>query len=272
MNSSENNPLAFFEWYLLNGLNEDLNSFYTYFNEEQILEIDKKTYSIVVDYDLPPFTFENYVDRKLMNELANSINLLQIKFEKAYLNGTLYNVVMFYLKKINLLRKKDILIEFPFINKYIIKIEDEIKKWNNEPVSKTNYSFVLKGNSSDERIQKAKKLYSLLKENNFIECDKNDFINAFTGKRIENGIKWKIQSIRNRQTNKKSLIYFIHKLFNKHLSYEDNGYMNKSIEYVFRNIDGNKLKNIKQSKSALDVANFPEMEKLDDIISSLDKE
>ncbi|MCB0745873.1 MAG: hypothetical protein KDC90_00285 [Ignavibacteriae bacterium] len=111
-------------------------------------------------------------------------------------------------------------------------------------------SFLWDAIDHDSRIEQLNKLYDLLTANpKVIDCAKEDFINAFSQKKVVDGIYWCIKG-KNNMTSKSSLFYFLEQLNQENFIQEVPSYdLNKKVEYVFRDIDGNPLKNIRQSKS-----------------------
>ncbi len=124
---------------------------------------------------------------------------------------------------------------------------------------------------AENPIEIIEKLYTELtthKPNPIIECHKEDFINAFTGKEVKEGIKWLIVG-KNKQISKPSIFHFIDKLINLgFISASILNDYNKYVKYIFRDSNGNELKNIKQSK--LDFSDTPQGSSLiDNILHSL---
>lgn len=96
------------------------------------------------------------------------------------------------------------------------------------------------------------KLYKLLVQSPpMIECSMQQFIDAFTEKEVQTGIKWMLTSVKNRQPSKVSLIYFIKQLIERSDLEDDQINFNRKIEYVFRDYNGGTFQNIKQSKSQM---------------------
>lgn len=100
----------------------------------------------------------------------------------------------------------------------------------------------------EDKILFVKKIYQLLMENSpIISASEEDFINAFTQKKVDNGIKWLLKS-KNGKTSKTSLFYFIDELRNNNLlTYFEEYSFGRKVEYVFRDCDGNPFSNISQS-------------------------
>lgn len=105
--------------------------------------------------------------------------------------------------------------------------------------------------NSDKGELKLKKLYSLLSEEpKIIDCSEREFVNAFTQSKVTEGIKWCIIG-KNGQYSKQSLIQFVEALMSeKHIESKPEMGFNSSIEYVFRDNKGQRIKHISVSKSA----------------------
>lgn len=140
--------------------------------------------------------------------------------------------------------------------KYCIDIPKlPIQKQNNHntessPDDYTPLSFCWDSIDDQKRIEELEHLYSLLIEKPaVIECTREDFINAFTQKKVNNGIKWLIIG-RNKYSSKSALFYFINFLNNEsYINTVKSTELNKKIVHVFRDNRGNLLKNIRQSKN-----------------------
>lgn len=159
--------------------------------------------------------------------------------------------------------------------KYSIDIPKlPVQKQNNHntetsPADYTPLSFCWDSLDDKRRIEELEHLYSLLIEKPpVIQCTREDFINAFTQKKVNNGIKWLIIG-RNKFSSKSALFYFINFL-NKgsYINTVKSTELNKMIVHVFRDNIGNLLKNIRQSKnhSSTTPTNY---ERLDNIFSRM---
>src|SRR5690606_20661209 len=85
------------------------------------------------------------------------------------------------------------------------------------------YSFDLLASNENEQRETVKKLYTFLTESpSLINSPMEDFINAFSGKEVDNKIQWIAKSTRNKKTSKTSLLYLINELIN-------NQYLSRSI-------------------------------------------
>lgn len=109
-------------------------------------------------------------------------------------------------------------------------------------------SFDWYGKDLEENLVQIKKLYELLtKSPPIIDCQEQEFINAFTNQPVNSGIKWLVTG-RSKQISKPSLFYLIDLLVEKELLDFQNSEYNSKVEYVFRDQFGNTIKNIRQSK------------------------
>lgn len=130
----------------------------------------------------------------------------------------------------------------------------------------SNTSFKWGLLNSDDSVEQLKKLYDLLVQAPpLIDCDRQEFINAFTEKEVIHGIRWMLTSVKNRLPSKVSLIYFLKQLMEKSELEEDELNFNRKIEYVFRDFSGQPFKNIKQSKSQISETPY-HYERIDELI------
>lgn len=132
----------------------------------------------------------------------------------------------------------------------------------------SEYSFNWDSSNPEDTIPNIEKLYSLLTQAPaLIESSKVDFINAFTMRRVTNGIKWLVTH--SNQISKSSLFYFIDKLIEEGCITEvPSSQLNKKIDYLFRDSLGQKLKYIRQSKST-STNNPAQKDRIDSILDSL---
>ena len=133
----------------------------------------------------------------------------------------------------------------------------------------SEFSFNWDSLNPEDTVPNIEKLYSLLIQSPaLIESSKEDFINAFTMRKVTNGIKWLVTG-KNGIISKSSLFYFIEKLIEETLVNDvPSTQLNKKIEYLFRDSSNNRLNNIRQSKSTN--SNTPaQKERIDTILNSL---
>lgn len=130
------------------------------------------------------------------------------------------------------------------------------------------YSFNWDSANPEDTIPNLEKFYSLLTAHPaLIECSKEDFINAFTKRKVTNGIKWLVKGD-NKLISKSSLLYFVSRLTEEDLINDITNSFNKTIEYIFRDSSGELLKNIKQTKSTSS-QNPAQKDQIDLIIDSI---
>ena len=116
----------------------------------------------------------------------------------------------------------------------------------------SNSSFKWDLVNPEDAEEQLTKLYKLLVQSpSIIDCSMSQFIDAFTEKEVQTGIKWMLTSVKNRQPSKVSLIYFIKQLIDRSDLEDDQINFNRKIEYVFRDYNGGTFQNIKQSKSQM---------------------
>lgn len=187
--------------------------------------------------------------------------------ELAYQDKTYYPFLDLQRKEIYLLisQTQNIYIDYPFIRNKLQELLNFIDKYEVENTRNLYNSYCLNPEVDQDKLQK---LFTLLKSNIIIDSSENEFINAFTNKEVKYGIKW-LDKARSGLLNKQSIFYLIEELLIKKiiLKVSKNLY-NKKIEYVFRDQDGNLLKNIRQSKSTYLDSNYNNAI-IDNIISSL---
>lgn len=121
----------------------------------------------------------------------------------------------------------------------------------------------------EDTIPNLEKLYDLLtKAPALINSTKSDFINAFTMRKITNGIKWLVIG-KNGSISKSSLFYFIEKLIEEGLITDvPSTLLNKKIHYLFRDPSNNRLKNIRQSKST-NSSSPSQKDRIDSVLNSI---
>lgn len=145
--------------------------------------------------------------------------------------------------------------DYPFVKEVLLKLKsitsDNKPIKTSAPIDIQDYcedSFDWNKIKQEDKILFVKKMYQLLMENSpIISASEEDFINAFTQKKVDNGIKWLLKS-KNGKTSKTSLFYFIDELRNNNLlTYFEEYSFGRKVEYVFRDCDGNPFSNISQS-------------------------
>ncbi|CAA0240479.1 hypothetical protein [Tenacibaculum maritimum] len=286
MKSTAEHPFLFFDDYFENQIQKDLKEFYTNITEElyfnNIEEIDKVRHIIKVpnihhkektQADYITFSFEGSIKSKLKREINITKNVIENEFQKRFADKKEVTAYADFLRiKLKQYYTNKNIEEFPFLKKYFDEITSLINQYSKQTIiisNESHYSFNLIANTTEEQFAVAEKLHNLLSETPaIIKCDKADFINAFTGKEINQGIYWLITG-KNKFTSKISLFYFIEELRKKqYLKSNIIPDLSKYIKYVFRDNHGNELKNLKQSKSTYSKS-VTQKERIDTIISSL---
>ena len=110
-------------------------------------------------------------------------------------------------------------------------------------------------------------LYSQLTKQKLIYCTTSEFMNAFTGKKVTEGIRWCY--LHRNHSNKKKLFELLQGLIDKDIiPLEDNQIHRSRVNYVFRNQNGGLLKNIKSSHNDF-LDNPPNDPRIKTILNSL---
>lgn len=150
-----------------------------------------------------------------------------------------------------LLKAKTNFKDYPFLELYIQNfISYLIPNTSSMSLNSSVYdSFIWILGNGNEKLKKIKKLHRLLVEKSFIKADEQEFINAFTGRKITQGICWLLKS-KNKGISKASVFDFIEQLEQKeYIQNIDPFDFGRKIEYVFRKNDATPFENIKQSLS-----------------------
>lgn len=131
----------------------------------------------------------------------------------------------------------------------------------------SSYSFNWDSANPEDTIPNLEKFYYLLTEYPpLIECSKDEFIKAFTKRKISNGIKWLVKGD-NKLISKSSLLYLVYRLIEEGFITEiATDSFNKTIGYIFRDSSGEFLQNIKNKNLS---SNPAEKERIDRIIDSI---
>lgn len=129
-----------------------------------------------------------------------------------------------------------------------LDISDKKDYINPEDYSELSFSWDSLDHS--ERIEQLIHLYSLLTANPaVIQCSQDEFIDAFSQRKVIHGIKWLLKG-KNGNVSKSTLFYFVNYLIDENfIDTIQPTELNKRVEYVFRDNHGNIFKNIRQSKS-----------------------
>ncbi|MCM8569687.1 hypothetical protein NE848_09870 [Gramella jeungdoensis] len=253
MKSSEKHPFAFFDKYLEEDIYKDWRKFKKgLIDEQDIYKIDEENHIICTkDYDgINKYSFETEIKPKLIYQRRKTQQFIELnsqKLEERYNSD-------FYLRKIEQLEAQRAYKEFNFLEPIFSKIKETIKFFgkeeNFEAKQESCFSFQVTGSTEEEKLNKLDKLYEMLVQDPpFIATSKDNFRKAFNSQNVDEGIKWLVKA-KNKHTNKQSLFYLLESLISEgHIKDISSTHFNRSIYHVFRTTNGNRLKNIKQSKS-----------------------
>ena len=279
MKSNYQNPILFFERFLDIDIQSELIKFYQ--SSEELLStspydnIDKSSH-IIQTYDamtdkVISYTFEDYLKPLIQIELQNSKNLIDHEFQKRFSNPSEVLGFSNWLSvKLNSLRKYPSTKTFPFTSGIIDSLFEHIEIYVATVTTKTNiYSFNILPNANESQISKIERLYLLLNESPaLINSEREEFINAFSGNEVNLGVRWLVKG-KNKKTSKVSLFYFISQLIdNSHLERYIITEQSRYISKVFKDSEGNELRNLKQSKSTMS-SSPAQAERIDNIINQL---
>ena len=226
------------------------------------------------------YKFETVVRSKIDKEVQKVIKEIEANFQKIHIEKKSgVNGYSEYLKKdfksIQDLKNYKIYQFLPgLLEEITATINRFIQNKNSDSNSRSpsNSFELLPIENTTLQITKIKKLFSLLikaKPSPIIEATEEEFINAFTGKKVEKGVNWLILG-KNKQISKTSLFYFIENLQRKHLKVRLSDNISNYIKYVFRDSKGEELKNLKQTKSSINYSNkVTRQDDLNEVISSL---
>ncbi len=284
MQSTQDFPFGYFEKYLDKTIFKDLELFYSsYENEDfahRIKKINKSEHTVKYYLDsyeeekskYGVFSFEKRIIQKFKEELLITKRFIELGFQNRFSDKKEVKAYADFLRiKISNVFNNKASKEFPFLLLYYQQLDSLIDQYSKQS---TNYSyspsFVFIADSPEEQFSKINALYKLLNEKpSIITCSKEEFINAFTGKEIDEGINWLITGKNKKFVSKPSLLYFLDELINQgFLSRNIINDLYKFIRYVFRDHKGNELKYLKQSREAMS-DNPTSKDRINTIISSL---
>ncbi|WP_424492743.1 hypothetical protein [Salinimicrobium sp. GXAS 041] len=279
MESTQEGPLHFIKLYLQTGLYESLKLFYEQGKElGEIVEINKEKLEIVVKdaSGLLTFSFEDVVEREMKTLAMYAERQLENKLESKFEEGTEQQYVEFLLKQLDRCRTFPSYSAFPYLEKYLTQIQQVIEHYSTGPAenllnlgSTTSFDFIAA--NTDQKLEKLEKLYTLLTTSPpLVRCEKEEFLLAFSGGTVEEGIHWLVIG-KNNLTSKRSLLYFLDLLIGKsYLPSVDHLHLSEKILYVFRDVNGRVFKNVKQSKSSWTESKRPtEGSRIESIIEQL---
>lgn len=245
----------------------------------KFISLDEDTKTLIDSYADIPDTIKDEINR----ESSLAIEKIRIDILETTKAG---NSPHFYIKEIeqrinrlNELANKNFP-NYPIIKEVLLKIKNSISNKNSKAYQDNliieDYcedSFDWDSFNEEDKINSIKRLYQLLTtQPPIIFATEEDFINAFTGKEINSGINWLLET-KNGHTSKSSLIYFIHQLKEENYIKDfDKKSFGRRIEYVFRDYNGRPLKNIKQSLNDFNKKETcDESNRIDEIISQIEQ-
>jgi len=277
--SSEDRALAFFESLIIpDGISQFREGFFQEFEETY-----GSTYRSDKDFDVIyiknswndstkdiEHNFKGFLEDNLVKEKKLSKHFIESRASKI-LSSTVYNSKFFNHIENTLieLNKKSKVIDYLLINKTII----ELMKFYYKGYNKShNFSkeyldtlSVYREISKKEKItlsfdwkertrqKELKYLYNSLinAEPPFINSSFETFYKAFTNQKLEDDetIKWLCIHVKNKKMiSQNSLVVLLEALFNMGFIVSDLNDFNKTVENIFSNPNGVKLKNIKNTK------------------------
>lgn len=269
--------------------------------ENGIIEQELKFYDKYEDmwhFDTGISSFKDSFKNEIDREYKEAIKLLSqqiLEISSKSISPEMF-ITQIKNKTLNFKRKSEQYYSaYPFVKEALIKIDEylteysintEIRKSANITIPNisivdreqanyatlaiTNYSSLsfkwdlINPNDVESALSR---LYGLLTSNPpLIQCDRQDFINGFSQREVVTGINWKVMA-KSKTCSKGSLIYLLLQLIEKCDLMDEPDDFNKKVEYVFRDHLGERLSNIKQSKSQMS-DNPAQKERIDEIIES----
>lgn len=182
-----------------------------------------------------------------------------------------------------LLFKTDVLYpNHPIVKEVISKLVEYISKFLNastkdeasklitlEESSALSYNW--DSNDNEDKLRAIDKLYKLLiEEPAIIECDKQDFVNAFSQRKVYRGINWNMKG-KNKSVSKTTIVHFVKSLLNENFinDFPESDFKRK-LEYIFRDNEGQKLNNVSNSMDSYNKNTAPfGYERIDIILDKL---
>lgn len=286
MPSSRDFPFYFIENYLSTTIYNDLKKFYSQYENEsfghRIKSIDKKSHIIEFYKDqysekednFSVVTFEKVVFYKLKDEVLKSKQFIELGFKTNFNNKVHIEAHANFLRvKIKSFRKLEAIKDFTFLKSIFDEFDSLINLYSEGEKTLSYsllYSFDLLASNDIEKENKIQKLFDLLTQTpSMINSTKDEFFNAFTGKVVNDKIRWIVIGRKNKLTNKATLLYLFDELIEyKHLSREIIPDLYKFLRYVFVDVNGNEFKNLKNTRQQMS-GNYDFKDRVDQIISSL---
>lgn len=271
----KSNPLLFFEDLLENDKYKILQNDYMdrYMEKYGSLKYKNGVFDyekgIIIENEDTDLSFQLYFDSLINTEYSNAKRNLDrcvleivsqnispnefLKLQISTLDSLLINVGKFYSNH-SILNQAIVELKNHIINKF--KLESNHKHIVNTSFPSFEWDY-LEGCESDA-IEVIRNLFNGLISKSIINSSEEDFINGFTGKEVQNGIKWLLKTKDRKHSSKPTLFAFIDYLMEENFikDIKEKEY-NNAVEYVFREDNGDFLKNIRQSKSS-STATIPE--------------
>ncbi|SMC33592.1 hypothetical protein [Moheibacter sediminis] len=264
----ENNPLLFFEDLLESDKYKILQKDYMdrYIEKYENLKYNNGVFDyergIIIENEDTDLSFHLYFDNLINTEYYNAKqNLDKNVLEIVKQNVSPKEFLKLQTATIDFLltQTKKYYLTYPIIEQALLKLKNHLViRFNLK--SSHGYTEVTKFPSfewdyldgcQESAIETLRSLSQQLSSKSIIECSEEDFINAFMGKEVLNGVKWLIKTKDRKHSSKPTLFAFIDYLIEENFIIEikEREY-NNAIEYVFREYNGELLKNIRQSKSS----------------------
>lgn len=237
------------------------------------------------------WSFDSHFFQLLRSEFGKSLNILDNDISNIVKQGN--NPTEYILLQTNLIKKleqraQEVYPHTPIVKETIKELLAYLnnKYCNEDPVSVENRSnnlnlienpedyspdsFLWDSIDNNLREEQLTKLFELLSTNpKIIDCQFEDFINAFSQKTVVNGIKWCIKG-KSGKMSIHSIWYFVNSLNSGYIQQVPSMGLNRKIHYVFRYTNGEliSLEGIKSSKS-YSSRNPQDYERIDSILEDV---
>jgi len=280
--SSEDRALAFFEYLIISGgisqfrevffeeFEESYNSTYRSNKDSDVIYIKSRWNMDDDSIKDKEHNFKDFLENSLVKEKKLSKHFIESRASKI-LSSTVYNSKFFNHIENTLieLNKKSKVIDYLSINNTIIELmkfySKGYNKFHNFSKEYLDTLSVYREISKKEKItlsfdwkertrqKELKYLYNSLinAEPPFINSSFETFYKAFTNQKLEDDetIKWLCIHVKNKKMiSQNSLVVLLEALFNMGFIVSDLNDFNKTVENIFSNPNGVKLKNIKNTK------------------------
>lgn len=261
-------PLLFFEVLLESNKYDQMKNDYMdkYLEERGNLKFENSKF----DYDKGIIIEDEQTDLSYFymfkNLIVDNIRITKNKFDKILLKMAIENIDSTKFLQMHISSLTSLIIKAdnfyanqPFLSNTLMVLKEDLEikldpnqlsdKYKDNKISSFEWDYFKENEEATQLI--IEKLYDGLLNLKLIEGTKEDFINGFMKKEVKYGIKWLDKTNTKKDTNKGSLIGFINLLIKGNFinDIKEKEY-NNAIVYVFRDFNGNKLKNIRQAKSS----------------------